>query len=119
MLADRLLPFAQCSNYLADGAEEMTSLTRFVSETLCGLAGALFVITPVLASQEYPQSEGGALVDRDTGLRCLNQFCDYVRDPGDVHCLCKKAWPDNDRRKKVRLECFRYTFGRRSECERR
>ena len=56
-------------------------------------------------------TEGNAY-DPDTGLLCLTPACDYVRSPKDKNSICRKVWPNNDRRKKVELDCKKKSGGR-------
>lgn len=57
-------------------------------------------------------------IDPDTGLVCVSSDCTYVRAPRNNNCICKKVWPNNDRRSgAVRLDCVQKSKGRWIACE--
>ncbi len=66
------------------------------------LAGGLTVAVPAMASDA---GRVGSPIDVDTGLRCLTQFCDYVRSRSDRNCLCRKQVTTHRNRREVTLDC--------------
>lgn len=66
------------------------------------LAGGLVVAAPAMASKG---GRVGSPIDVDTGLRCLTQFCDYVRSRRDKNCLCRKHVTTHGNRRNVTLDC--------------
>ena len=63
--------------------------------------GVAIAATPNASAQGFP----GSMVDEDTGLRCLTQFCDFVRARRNVDCVCKKNVRTYKGRRKVTLDC--------------
>lgn len=55
-------------------------------------------------------------IDPETGLPCVSSDCQFVRPRNNNKCICKKVWPDNDRRQAVQLECFQKSGGRWITC---
>ncbi len=66
------------------------------------LAGGLVVAAPATA---FDAGRVGSPIDVDTGLRCLTQFCDYVRSRRDKNCLCRKIVTTYGNRREVTLDC--------------
>lgn len=77
---------------------------------------AVSLAAPVSGAYAGDGGGRGNAYDPDTGMLCLTIICDYVRKNGSAHCLCKKVWPNNDRRKRVQLECSKKVDGRRVSC---
>ena len=66
------------------------------------IAGGLAVAAPAMANKG---GRVGSPIDVDTGLRCLTQFCDYVRSRSDKNCLCRKIVTSYGNRREVTLDC--------------
>lgn len=76
---------------------------------LFAVSSGLAIATPAFALQDWD-------IDPDTGLVCVSSDCTYVRLPHNNKCICKKVWPDNDRRAGVRLDCVEKSGGRWVPC---
>lgn len=74
---------------------------RYCLSALCVSGGLLFA-APAMA---YDAGRVSSPIDVDTGLRCLTQFCDYVRSRQDRNCLCKKRVRTYGNRRQVTLDC--------------
>ncbi len=95
-------------------------MTNMIARRMSGKHGlAALLLAAGLAAGSVPTASAqgfqGSNVDVDTGLRCLTQFCDYVRARRNIDCICKKNVRTYKGRRKVTLDCK--IFNTKQTCE--
>jgi hypothetical protein len=81
--------------------------------------GILFGAGLALTAPNPAQAFKDWTIDPDTGLVCVSSDCTYVRPPNNNKCICKKVWPNNNRREALRLDCVQKSGGGWVPCQRR
>lgn len=81
------------------------TLARMLASIALPVVAIAFAIAATATSSDRAMASAGDSIDSVSGYICVTLPCDYVISMRDRNVICLKTWPNNDRRRKVELQC--------------